>query len=617
MNDYLKNIIQNIPQKPGCYQYYDDKGTIIYVGKAKNLKKRVSSYFTKNHHDSPKTRILVSKIRDIKYIVVASEEDTFLLENNLIKEYQPRYNVMLKDDKTYASIVIKNEYFPRILQTRNIVKDGSQYFGPYSNTFGIKVLLETIHNLYPIRTCTLNLTPENIQSGKFKVCLEYHIKRCLGPCVGLQSLEDYNKNVESIRQILKGDINIAAKSIYDDMQKHAEEFRFEEAQKLKEKYLLIENLKQKSTVTSKINYNIDVYAYDDDENAAYINYLSVHNGAIVRAYTFEFKKKLDESKEELLGLGILEMNERFGQASKEIVVPFLPDLILEDTEFTIPQRGDKLKLQKLSLLNVKQYKVDKLKRAETLNPEQRNTRIMKEIQESLQLKKPPYHIECFDNSNIQGSDPVAACVVFKGLKPSKKDYRKYIIKTVIGSDDYASMHEVVLRRYQRAINEGSPLPDLIITDGGKGQMEVVRQALEKLNISIPIAGLAKDKKHRTSELLFGFPALVVGMKQGSPLFRLMEQIQNEVHRFAITFHRKRRSKSQVKSELDNIKGIGDETKRLLLKHFRSIKRIKAASDQEIEKLVGKHKTKLLNEYFDIKKEGSDDDPNTENTDKTE
>ncbi len=600
MNEYLRNIIQNIPEKPGCYQYFDDKGTIIYVGKAKNLKKRVSSYFTKTHQDSPKTRILVSKIRDIKYVVVATEDDTFLLENNLIKEYQPRYNVMLKDDKTYTSIVIKNEYFPRILQTRNLVKDGSQYFGPYSNTFGIKVLLETIHKLYPIRTCNLSLTPENIQAGKFKVCLEYHIKRCLGPCVGSQTLDDYNKNVESVRQILKGDIGIVSKAIYDVMQKAAEEYKFEEAQKLKEKYILIENLKEKSTVTSRIMYNIDVFSYDEDENAAYINYLSVHNGAIIRVYTFEFKKRLEENKEELLGLGILEMRERFGDTSKEIVVPFLPDLKLQDSEFTIPQRGDKLKLLRLSLLNVKQYKVDKLKRAETLNPEQRNTRIMKEIQDSLQLKKPPYQIECFDNSNIQGSDAVAACVVFKGLKPSKKDYRKYIIKTVVGPNDYASMHEVVLRRYQRAINEGTPLPDLIITDGGKGQMEVVRQALEELNISIPIAGLVKDKKHRTSELLFGFPALVVGIKQGSPLFRLMEQIQNEVHRFAIAFHRNRRSKSQIKSELDDIKGIGEETKKALLKQFKSIKRIKTAQKDELEKIIGKYKTELIIRYFEEK-----------------
>jgi len=599
MNEYLRNIIKNIPQKPGCYQYYDDKGTIIYVGKAKNLKKRVSSYFTKTHHDSPKTRILVSKIRDIKYIVVATEEDTFLLENNLIKEYQPRYNVMLKDDKTYASIVIKNEYFPRIFQTRNIVKDGSQYFGPYSNTFGVRVLLETIHNLYPIRTCNLSLTPENIKSGKFKVCLEYHIKRCMGPCVGLQSLEDYNKNVENIRQILRGDINIAAKVIYDEMMKCSEEFRFEDAQKLKEKYLLIENLKQKSTVTSKITYNIDVYAYDEDENAAYINYLSVHNGAIIRVYTFEFKKKLEESKEELLGLGILEMNDRFGQTSKEIVVPFIPDLILEDTEFTIPQRGDKLKLLNLSQLNVKQYKVDKLKRVETLNPEQRSVRIVKGIQNDLNLKELPIHIECFDNSNIQGTNPVSACVVFKMAKPSKKDYRHFIVKTVEGPDDFGTMREVVYRRYHRLIEEEASLPQLIVIDGGKGQLSAACEALKELDLygKIAIIGIAK----RLEEIYYPEDSIPLYLDKNSETLKVIQHLRDEAHRFGITFHRKRRSKSQVKSELDNIKGIGDEAKRLLLKHFRSIKRIKAASTEEIEKIVGKHKTKLLQEYFNQEK----------------
>ncbi|HCO67446.1 MAG TPA: excinuclease ABC subunit C, partial [Dysgonomonas sp.] len=541
MNDYLKNIIHNIPQKPGCYQYYDDRGVVIYVGKAKNLKKRVSSYFTKTHHDSPKTRILVSKIRDIKYIVVASEEDTFLLENNLIKEYQPRYNVMLKDDKTYASIVIKNEYFPRIFQTRNLVKDGSQYFGPYSNTFGIKVLLETIHNLYPIRTCNLNLTPENIQSGKFKVCLEYHIKRCMGPCVGYQTLEDYNKNVENIRQILKGDINIAAKVIYDDMIKCAEEFKFEEAQKLKEKYLLIENLKQKSTVTSKITYNIDVYAYDEDENAAYINYLSVHNGAIIRVYTFEFKKKLEETKEELLGLGILEMNDRFGKSEKEIVVPFIPDLMLEGSEFTIPQRGDKLKLLKLSQLNVKQYKVDKLKRAETLNPEQRSVRIVKGIQNDLNLKDLPVHIECFDNSNIQGTNAVSACVVFKMAKPSKRDYRHFIVKTVEGPNDFDTMREVVYRRYHRLQEEQSPLPQLIVIDGGKGQLSSATEALKELGLygKIAIIGIAK----RLEEIYYPEDPIPLYLDKNSETLKVIQHLRDEAHRFGITFHRKRRSKS--------------------------------------------------------------------------
>lgn len=599
MNDYLKNIIQNIPQKPGCYQYYDDKGTVIYVGKAKNLKKRVSSYFTKTHHDSPKTRILVSKITDIKYIVVASEEDTLLLENNLIKEYQPRYNIMLKDDKTYASIVIKNEYFPRVFQTRNIVKDGSQYFGPYSNVFAVKILLETIHNLYPIRTCNLNLTPENIKSKKFSVCLEYHIKRCMGPCVGLQSLEDYNKNVENIRQILKGDINVAAKVIYDEMLKCSEEYRFEDAQKLKEKYLLIENLKQKSTVTSKITYNIDVYAYDEDDNSSYINYLSVHNGAIIRVYTFEFKRKTKESKEELLGLGILEMNDRFGQTSKEIVVPFIPDIIMEDTEFTIPQRGDKLKLLKLSELNVRQYKVDKLKRAETLNPEQRSVRIVKGIQKDLNLKELPIHIECFDNSNIQGTNPVSACVVFKMAKPSKRDYRHFIVKTVEGPDDFSTMREVVYRRYHRLIEEEAPLPQLIVIDGGKGQLSAACESLKELGLygKIAIIGIAK----RLEEIYYPEDSIPLYLDKNSETLKVIQHLRDEAHRFGITFHRKRRSKSQVKSELDNIKGIGDEAKRLLLKHFRSIKRIKAAPSEEIEKIVGKHKTKLLQEYFNQEK----------------
>jgi len=595
MNEYLRNIIQNIPQKPGCYQYFDDKGAIIYVGKAKNLKKRVSSYFTKTHHDSPKTRILVSKIRDIKYIVVATEDDTFLLENNLIKEYQPRYNVMLKDDKTYTSIVIKNEFFPRVLQTRNIIKDGSQYFGPYSNTFGIRVLLETLHKLYPIRTCNLSLTPENIQAGKFKVCLEYHIKRCLGPCEGLQTLEDYNKNVESIRQILKGDIGIVSKAIYEKMQEAAEEYKFEEAQRLKDKYLLIENLKQKSTVTSRIMYNIDVFAYDEDDNAAYINYLSVHNGAIIRVYTFEFKKKLEESKEELLGLGILEMRERYGDSSKEIVVPFIPDLKLQDVEFTIPQRGDKLKLLKLSQLNVKQYKVDKLKKAETLNPEQRSVRIVKGIQNDLHLKELPIHIECFDNSNIQGTNPVSACVVFKMAKPSKKDYRHFIVKTVEGPDDFSTMKEVVYRRYHRLLEEDSPLPQLVVIDGGKGQLNAACDSLKELDLygKIAIVGIAK----RLEEIYYPEDSIPLYLDKNSETLKVIQHLRDEAHRFGITFHRNRRSKGQIKSELDEIKGIGEETKKALLKQFKSIKRIKSASKEEIEKIIGKYKAELIVQYL--------------------
>lgn len=468
INDYLKNIIRNIPQKPGCYQYYDDKGVIIYVGKAKNLKKRVSSYFTKNHEDSPKTRILVSKIKDIKYIIVESEEDTLLLENSLIKEFQPRYNVMLKDDKSYPSIVIRNEYFPRIEITRKILKDGSKYFGPYSNVLSVKTLLELIHKLYPIRTCSLNLTPEKIAEGKYKVCLEYHIKRCKGPCVGLQDSEEYIKNVNAIQEILKGNTNLVSESIYSEMQALAEKQEFEEANKLKEKFILIENFKNKSTVVSSIKYNIDVFSYDEDADAGYINYLNVYNGAVIQAYTFEYRKRIEEEKEELLALGIVEVRKRFGSTAKEIVVPFLPDLKLDGVEINIPQRGDKKKLLLLSTQNVRQYKLDKLKRAESLNPEQRGTRILKEMQKDLNLKDLPSHIECFDNSNIQGTNPVSACVVFKMGKPSKKDYRHFNVKTVIGPDDFSTMREVVYRRYHRLIEEGSPLPQLIVIDGGKG-----------------------------------------------------------------------------------------------------------------------------------------------------
>ncbi|MEN9918020.1 MAG: excinuclease subunit UvrC [Bacteroidota bacterium] len=596
MNDYLKNIVRNIPNKPGCYQYYDDKGSVIYVGKAKDLKKRVSSYFTNTHADSPKTRILVSKICDIKYIVVETEDDTFLLENNLIKEYQPRYNVLLKDDKTYTSIVIKNEYFPRILQTRNIAKDGSQYFGPYGNTLGVKVLINTLHKLYPIRTCTLNLTPENIQSKKFNVCLEYHIKRCMAPCVGLQSLEDYNKNVESIRQILKGDIQIASNAIFEEMQTCAKALKYEEAQKLKEKYQLIENLKQKSTVTSNITYNIDVYAYDEDENAAYINYISVHNGAIIRVFTFEYRKRLEETKEGLLGLGILEMIQRFEKSSKEIVVPFIPDLKLKDVEFTIPQRGDKVKLLKLSELNVKQYKIDKLKKAETLNPEQRSVRIVKIIQNDLQLKDLPIHIECFDNSNIQGTNPVSACVVFKMGKPAKKDYRHFIVKTVEGPDDFSTMREVVYRRYKRLREENEPLPQLIVIDGGKGQLSAACESLKELDLygRIAIIGIAK----RLEEIYYPEDSIPLYLDKNSETLRVIQNLRDEAHRFGITFHRNRRSKAQITSELDVIKGIGEETKKTLLKHFKSIKRVKTATIDEIEKIVGKSKANLIYDHFE-------------------
>lgn len=598
MSDFLKNIIKNIPEKPGCYQYFDEKGSIIYVGKAKNLKKRVSSYFTKTHDDSPKTRVLVSKIKDIRYIVVDTEEDTFLLENNLIKQFKPRYNIMLKDDKTYPSIVIKNEYFPRIFQTRKIYKDGSLYFGPYTSVVAIRAMMEIVHKLYPIRTCKLNLSPEQIAKGKYKVCLEYHIKRCKGPCEGFQGVEEYNKNIAQIKEILKGNIGDIIKKIYQEMQEKAAELKFEEAQLLKEKYTLIDNFRTKSTVVSQITYNIDVFSYDEDKQAAYINYLHVVNGAINQAFTFEYKRILNEEKEYTLGLGIVEMRSRFGSKSQEVIVPFIPDLSLNNVIFTIPQRGDKRKLLELSEQNVKQYKVDKLKKAEALNPEQRSIRILKEIQASLGMQKMPLHIECFDNSNIQGSSPVAACVVFKKGKPSKQEYRKYHIKTVIGPDDYASMQEVVFRRYTRMIEEETPLPDLIITDGGKGQMESVRQIIQdQLHLDIPIAGLAKDNKHKTAEILFGFPPKEVGIKQNTAIFHLLEQIQNEVHRFAITFHKQVRSKAQIRSEFDQMNGIGEATQKKLLNYFRSIKRLKSADIKEIESLVGEKKAKIISDYF--------------------
>ncbi|WP_294536060.1 excinuclease ABC subunit UvrC [uncultured Bacteroides sp.] len=593
-SEYLKGIVSNLPEKPGIYQYLNEEGTIIYVGKAKNLKRRVYSYFSKEHEPG-KTRVLVSKIADIRYIVVNTEEDALLLENNLIKKYKPRYNVLLKDDKTYPSICVQNEYFPRVFKTRKIIRNGSAYFGPYSHLPSMYAVLDLIKHLYPLRTCNLNLSPENISSGKFNVCLEYHIKNCAGPCIGKQSQEEYLKNIGEIKEILKGNTNEISRLLLEQMQTLAAEMKFEEAQKVKEKYLLIENYRSKSEVVSAVLHNVDVFSIEEEEpNTAFINYLHITNGVINQAFTFEYKKRLNESKEELLTLGIIEMRERYKSTSKEIIVPFELDMELNNVVFTVPQRGDKKKLLELSILNVKQYKADRLKQAEKLNPEQRSMRLMKEIQEELHLKELPMQIECFDNSNIQGSDAVAACVVFKKAKPSKKDYRKYLIKTVVGPDDYASMKEVVRRRYQRAIDENAPLPDLIITDGGKGQMEVVREVIEEeLHLSIPIAGLAKDNRHRTSELLFGFPPQTIGIKQHSPLFRLLTQIQDEVHRFAITFHRDKRSKRQVASALDSIKGIGEKTKTALLKEFKSVKRIREASLEDISKVVGEAKAKIV------------------------
>lgn len=594
-NEYLKGIVLNLPDSPGIYQYLNAEGTIIYVGKAKNLKRRVSSYFNREHPNG-KTRLLVSKIADIRYIVVKTEEDALLLENNLIKKYKPRYNVLLKDDKTYPSICVSNEYFPRVFKTRKIIRNGSTYFGPYSHVPSMYAVLDLIKKLYPIRTCKLNLTPENIRSGKFDVCLEYHIKNCKGPCVGRQSHEEYMKNIGEIKEILKGDTQIVSNLLMDEMKALAAEMKFEEAQALKEKYDLIESYRAKSEVVNSIIHNVDVFSIEMDENSAYINYLHITKGCINQAFTFEYKKRLNETKEELLQLGIIEMRERYKSTSREIILPFELDMEMSNVTFTIPQRGEKKHLLDLSVMNVKQYKVDRLKQAEKLNPEQKKVRSLKEIQEQLHMDKMPVHIECFDNSNIQGSDAVAACVVFKMGKPSKKDYRKFNIKTVVGPDDYASMKEVVRRRYSRAIEEHSPLPDLIITDGGKGQMEVVREVIEdELHLNIPIAGLAKDRKHRTSELLYGFPPLTIGVKQSTPLFHLLENIQDEVHRFAITFHRDKRSKSQVASALDNIPGIGEKRKALLLKTFKSVPRIKKASLEEIAAIVGESVAKNIKE----------------------
>ena len=597
MNDDIKTTLSVIPHQPGCYQFIDENGVVIYIGKAKDLKKRVSSYFNKLH-DDPKTRILVRKIVKIKYIVVNTEEDTFLLENNLIKQYQPRYNVLLKDDKTYPSIVIKKEFFPRVFQTRNIQRDGSRYFGPYTSIASVRALLETIRRVYKVRTCRLNLTPENIAAGKFKVCLQYHIKRCDGPCEGLQSLDDYNKNIQEILEILKGNVGIISKKIYEEMQRCADEFKFEEAQELKEKYLMIENFKERSTVVSNFGYNIDVFFCSDDEQAAYINYLHVVNGAIIQAYTFEYRKKLDETKEELLAMGIIEMRQRYKSESKEIIVPFVPDIQLTNVEFTIPQRGDKRKLLALSEQNVKQYRVDKLKRTEILNPEQRSTRLLKNVQKDLHLKEMPLHIECFDNSNIQGTNPVAACVVFKKGKPSKKDYRHFTIKTVIGPDDYASMQEVIHRRYSRLVNEGENLPQLIVVDGGKGQLSAAVEKLKEMDLygKIAIIGIAE----RLEEIYFPGDSIPLYLDKNSETLKLIQHLRDEAHRFGLAFHRNKRSKSQVGSELDEIKGIGPGSKKKLLVHFKSIKRIKEAEDTEIKKVLGESKGNIIYNWFNKK-----------------
>lgn len=602
IDEYLKGIVLSLPDSPGCYQYLNEKGVIIYVGKAKNLKRRVSSYFN-NPKQTYKTQFLVPKIRDIRYIVVDTEEDALLLENKLIKKHKPHYNVLLKDDKTYPSLAITNEYLPRLVRVRKRMGKGAQFFGPYSHTPTMYALWDLCKDLYKPRPCHTAMTREGIEAGKYEVCLEYHLHKCLAPCVGRQSRQDYINNIEACREILKGNTAEVARKMKEQMMALAAELRFEEAELVKRQYIMIENYRAKSQVISDILYNIDVFNIESEEKLAYINYLHVVNGAIVQAFTFEYKKKLNETDEELLAMGIVEMRDRYESDSKEIIVPFHVDLPDDYALQTIPQRGDKKKLLDLSKLNVKQYRFDRLKQAEKLNPEQKSVRLMKEIQRDLGLEKLPYHIELFDNSNIQGEDAVAACVVFEKLKPCKKEYRKYNIKTVVGPDDYASMKEVVFRRYSRLKEEGKKLPELIIADGGKGQMEVIREVVEDaLGLNIPIAGLAKDNHHRTRELLFGFPPKSVGMKANSELFRLLTRMQDEVHRFAITFHRQKRSKRQTKSELDTIPGVGAKTKELLIKTFGSVKRIKEASLQQLQVVVGRAKGQKLFENLHSNKE---------------
>lgn len=597
LDKYLRGIVSALPDSPGCYQYLDDTGTIIYVGKAKNLKNRVSSYFN-NPTQTYKTSHLVPKIRDIRYIVVRTEEDALLLENNLIKRYKPHYNVMLKDDKTYPSIAISSEYLPRIFSTRNRNLRGAQYFGPYSHVPTMHALLALCRELYRPRPCHKLMTEEGVKEGKYDVCLEYHIHNCGAPCVGKQSHEEYTRSIEACREILKGNTGEVARKLREEMLALSEELRFEEAEEVKRKYLLVENYRAKSEVVSSVGHDVDVFHIESEEKEAYINYLHVVGGAITQAFTFEYKKRLNESDEELLALGIVEMRSRYGSESREIVLPFHVELPEDYAVQTIPQKGDKKKLLSLAQLNVKQYRFDRLKQAEKLNPEQKSVRLMKEIQRDLGLTKLPMRIELFDNSNISGEDAVAACVVFEKLRPAKKDYRKYNIKTVVGPDDYASMKEVVRRRYSRLKEEGSPLPDLIIADGGRGQMEVIREVVEEeLALQIPIAGLAKDDRHRTRELLFGFPPVSVGMKANSQLFKVLTQMQDEVHRFAITFHRQKRSKRQTKSELDSAPGVGEKTKALLIKKFGSVKRVKEASLHELQAAIGAAKGAQLFHHF--------------------
>lgn len=591
--DYITSLLSTIPEKPGCYQYYDAKGTVIYVGKAKNLRKRISSYFQKEH-ENRKTRVLVKQIYDLRYIVVDSEADALLLENNLIKQYRPRYNVLLKDDKTYPSIVIKNEPFPRIFQTRNIIRDGSLYYGPYSSVHFIRTLLHLIKELYPIRNCKHTLTPEAIHTGKYKVCLQYHIKRCKAPCVGMQLAEEYNRNIADIKEILKGNSSKVSELLLERMKALAEEMRFEEAQEVKRQYDLVESFRLKSTVVPML-HNVDVFSLDENETSFFINYMHVGSGAIVQVYTIEYQKKLDdEQKEYVLGLGIVEMRERFRSHANEIIVPFIPEGVFpEGISFTVPQRGDKRKLLELSLQNAKQYKVDKLKRSEKFNPEQRATRLLTTIQKDLHLPVLPMQIECFDNSNIQGTNPVAACVVFKKAKPSKKDYRHFHIKTVVGPDDFASMREIVTRRYTRLLEEKAPLPQLIIIDGGKGQLNAATEVLRELNLlgKITIVGLAK----RLEEIFYPGDPFPLVLDKTSETLKVIQHLRDEAHRFGITFHRHMRSKGQIVSELDAIKGIGEKTKEALLKKYKSVKRIREVPSAELEELIGKKKATLVAE----------------------
>ncbi len=596
---HLKSIVQSLPEKPGTYQYYDSEHTIIYVGKAKNLKSRVSSYFYKEV-DRFKTKVLVSKIHDISYTVVNTEEDALLIENQLIKQYKPKYNVLLKDGKTYPSICVTNEYFPRIFKTRTINKHSGTFYGPYSHIGSMYAILEIIKKLYKPRTCRYPITKEGIEQGKYKPCLEYHLHNCGAPCINKQSYEDYQEAIKQAREILKGNTRNVQQMLKLKMQKYAEELKFEDAELCKQRYLALDNFAAKNEIVSYTITDVDVFTIIDDDSRknAFVNYIHVKNGAINQSFTYEYKRKLDETDEELLNLAILEIRERFKSTAKEIIVPFELDFKIKDAEFVIPKRGDKWHLLELSEMNAKQYKFDRLKQMEKLNPEQKQTRLMRELQEKLKLPKLPYQIECFDNSNISGSDAVAGCIVYKGMKPSKKDYRKYNIKTVVGPDDYASMQEVVRRRYIRMQEEGSPLPDLIITDGGKGQMEVVREVIEdELHLNIPIAGLAKNDKHRTNELLFGFPQQVVALDVKSELFRVLTQIQDEVHRYAISFHRNQRSKHQLHSELDNIKGIGPKTKDMLLKKLKSVKNIKESDNQTLTSIIGASKASIVYNYF--------------------